>query len=111
MKLRALILSTLDSGEYVSFTRRSLHTRRERQSVFINMVRFYVRNPTDRHAFWLVSIFPLSRIMQCGLFECSIDSETVNLMTPQACTKYCSVISREKTTWGDLIVDESTLFH
>ena len=97
MKLHALILSTLDACDYFSFARRSLHTRRERQSVFIKIIRFYVRNPTDRHALWLVSVFPLSRIVQSGLFEFSFDSETA-LMTSQACTKYFSIISREETT-------------
>ena len=44
--------------------------------MFIKIIRFYIRNPTDHHAFWLVSIFPLSRIMESGLFEFGIDSET-----------------------------------
>ena len=110
MKLQALILSTLRSGEYFSFARRSLHTRRERQSLFIKMVRFYVRNPTDHHAFWIVSIFPLSRIMQCGLFEFSIDSETVNLDDVTGLYKILFDIFKGTNHFGDLIVDESTLF-
>ena len=40
MKLHALILSTLDACDYFSFARRSLHTRRERQSVFIKIYVF-----------------------------------------------------------------------
>lgn len=111
MKLHALIVSTLDSDEFFIFPRRPLHTRRERQSVFIKIVRFYVRNPTGRHAFWLVSIFPLSRIVQSGLFEFSIDSETLNLDDVTGFYKILFDNFKGRNHFGDLIVDESTLFH
>jgi len=111
MKFHAFILSTLDSGEYFSFPRPSLHTRRERQSVFIKIVRFYLRNLTDRHAFWLISVFPLSRIMQCGLFEFSFDSETVNLDDFIGLYKILFDNFKVRNHLVDLIVDESTLLH
>jgi hypothetical protein len=79
--------------------------------VFIKIVRLYVRNPTDRHAFWLVSILPLSRIVQSGLFDFSIDSETVNLDDVTGLYKILFDNFKGRNHLGDLIVDESTLLH
>jgi hypothetical protein len=79
--------------------------------VFIKIVRFYLRNPTDRHAFWLVSIFPLSQNLQSGLFEFSFDSETLNLDDVTGLYKILFVNFKGRNHFGNLIVDESTLFH
>jgi hypothetical protein len=79
--------------------------------VFIKLVQFYVINPTDCHVFWLVSIFPLSRNLQSGFFEFSFDSETVNLDDVTGLYKILFVNFEGRNHFGDLIVDESTLFH
>jgi hypothetical protein len=79
--------------------------------VIIKIVRLYVRNLTDRLAFWLVSIFPLPRIMQSGLFEFSIDFEAVNLDDVTGLYRMLFDNFKGRNHFGDLIVDESTLFN
>jgi hypothetical protein len=77
--------------------------------VFIKIIRFYVRIPTDRHACLLVSIFLLSQIMQSVLFEFSIESETINLddVTDLYTVLFDNFSGRNHI--GDLVVDGSTL--
>jgi hypothetical protein len=77
--------------------------------VFIKIVSFYVRNPTDRNAYLLISIFLLLRIMQSGLFEFSIESETINRDDVAGFYKILFDNYKGRSHIGDLIVDESTL--